>query len=118
MFYVMPLIGHFRPLAWLLLILGFWLVAYVFNKFLARSLRNGPKYWRRSRSNVAIKRGGAFNRGSPGVSAAYSSLLSACMGDRAKVERLIQYELSRNRSLSRSQAVDSALASLRYDRSR
>lgn len=46
----------------------------------------------------------------------YRKLLTACLGDAAKVERLIDYEIRKDPKLSRSAAVVSALDRLYMDR--
>lgn len=105
--YVFPMIGHMTPLQAFLLLIAFWLAAYLFSKFLRRSLRNGPKHRPASR---AVRR--------PSASGEYDALVNMCLGDRDKVERLITYEMTRRPGLTRSQAISEAADRLRYDRSR
>lgn len=47
---------------------------------------------------------------------AHADLVSMCMGDVAKVERLIRYEQSKRPGLGRAQATRAARDRLRYDR--
>jgi hypothetical protein len=42
-------------------------------------------------------------------------LLSACLGDRDQVERLVEFEMRRRPSLTRREAASMALARLRRD---
>ncbi len=53
-----------------------------------------------------IERRFAGSKASP---SAYSHLLTVCLGDRSKADRLIQFELSRNPKLTREQAILEAL---------
>jgi hypothetical protein len=48
----------------------------------------------------------------------YRQLMHACMGDRPKVNRLIQYEKKRDPSISTPEAIQSAIDRLRIDRGR
>ena len=52
----------------------------------------------------------------PKKSDAYSSLLTACLGDRGKAERLIAYEIRLNSRMTRDQAAKAAADRLSYDR--
>lgn len=47
----------------------------------------------------------------------YSRLLTACLGNRDKAERLIGFEQRQNPALSRDTAIQRALERLQYDRS-
>ncbi|BAK77092.1 hypothetical protein NH8B_2278 [Pseudogulbenkiania sp. NH8B] len=47
----------------------------------------------------------------------YSRLLTACLGNRDKAERLIGLELRQNPALNRDTAIQRALERLQYDRS-
>jgi len=48
----------------------------------------------------------------------FGRLVLACLGDRGKAQRLVEYEQSRDPQLSRDQAIRRALDRLSYDRSR
>jgi len=50
-----------------------------------------------------------------GISGAESQLLRMNLGDKNKVERLIQYEMRKKPGISRAEAAKAAVESLRYD---
>lgn len=98
-----------HALGYFLLIFLFWVFAYAANR------------WLRDRGNSSVSRPRKLPRnvrsGSrpPIESASYSKLLSVCMGDKSKCERLVSYELSKNGRLSRKQAIEAALNSVASD---
>lgn len=59
---------------------------------------------------------GASSQPDSKATASYSKLLTACLGDKAKAERLIDYEIRKDPKLSRSAAVLAALDRLYRDR--
>jgi len=148
---VFPMIGFRATLPYLLLFVVFWIAGYFFDKWLKKSLRNGPKYGRPRPPKVSASRPVTYVRDvtcrsvHPGASPnprpvprpapsqspetsrpsssssatldrLYSRLLTVCVGDAAKAERLIGYELQRNGRLSREQAIQAALDRLYEDR--
>ena len=61
------------------------------------------------------KLGGTGTAGAGGKSSAESELLRMNLGDKNKVERLIQYEMRKKPGLSRAEAARAAVESMRYD---
>ncbi len=101
---VFPMIG-FRPdLGYLLLLVVFWVAGYYLNRWLKSSLKT-----RGTRRHVVRRRASARRADD------YSKLLTICLGDKAKAERLIQYEQGRNAKLSRNAAIACAVDRVSLD---
>ncbi|GEM_PF-6434678 len=64
---------------------------------------------------VFWKQGGKTGGRTGGKSAAESELLRMNLGDKNKVDRLIQYEMRKKPGISRAEAARAAVDSMRYD---
>ena len=110
---------------WFILLLLVWLlVALVYELVRLRSRPRSRSSLRRRfpvfvrhvpfggfKSPTAANSGRARN-----LSPDYGRLLRACLGDHAKVDRLVNFEISRNPALSYDQAVSMAYSRLDEDR--
>ncbi|WP_437556290.1 hypothetical protein [Acidithiobacillus sulfuriphilus] len=106
---------------WFVLILLLWVFVALLFEFVRRGRRCSPRarfpVFVRHLSFGGFKSASAANSGrAPNLPPDYGRLLSACLGDHAKVARLVNYELSRDSALSYSQAVSLAYARISEDR--
>lgn len=103
-------------LKYLFVLAVFYAVCYWVYNYQRRSRTMGriPSYRMKHPPKVkrVPKRTGPFKSPKPDM---YKRLMTSCLGDEAKVERLIAYEQKRNSALSREQAIRAALDRLEYD---
>lgn len=109
---VFPVLFGYPRWLYLLVFVGFIIVAFLFNRFLRHSLRHGPR-WGKS-SPRPVSRTSSVPLFSSDA-ALFSKLVNVCFGDRSKAERLILLEQRRDSRLSRAAAIQAALDSVRYD---
>ena len=101
---VFPMIGFRSDLSYLFLLVVFWVVGYYLNRWLQSSLKRPPG--RRPAGRRVF---------SSSSSDDYSKLLAMCLGDKAKAERLIQYEQGRSPKLSRNAAIACSVDRVSFD---
>lgn len=104
-------------LKWLIVLgLGYGIALFVqgYKRQRSRSSSLVPSFKIKVPSKLisSATRWGRFKSARPDM---YKRLVTSCVGDKAKAERLIAYEMKRNPSLSRDQAIRSALDRLEYD---
>lgn len=98
-----------QAIGFAILFILFWAFAYAVTRWLKDRTSRSPVGSSRSRQKPSRK---------PVESDLYSRLLTVCLGDRAKAERLIAFEQKRNPKLSRYAAIAEALDSVAYDNRR
>lgn len=98
-------ISH-QAIGFFILFVLIWAFAYAVNRWMRDRVKRPPALPSRRRPLARRK---------PVEADQFSKLLNICFGDRAKAERLIQYELSRNPKLSRYAAIAEAIDRIKVD---
>lgn len=101
-----------------LLIVAVWLLAYLVTERRKKSrLKSGGFTIPKSAVRKPQRNADTHHSKSTGA-IGFQALVRACMGDSAKAQRLVEFEMRRDRSLTLDQAIIAAVDRLAEDRAR